>query len=79
MLVVFSPIFVADTKIIFGYILVAALTLKRLVGQIDPLPPMVFRKMYLLKRPWFFVTFDIIISHIFPENFIEILQVVQKI
>ena len=26
--------------------------------------------------PWFFVTFDIIVSHIFPENFIEILQVV---
>ena len=29
---------------------------------------------------WFFVTFNIIISHIFPENFIEITtQVVQKI
>ena len=27
-------------------------------------------------KPWFFVTFNIIISHIFPENFIEILQVV---
>ena len=23
-------------------------------------------------KPWFFVTFNIIISHIFPENFIEI-------
>ena len=36
--------------------------------------------MYLLERqrsPGFF-TFDIIISHIFPENFIEIPQVVQK-
>ena len=28
---------------------------------------------------WFFVTLNIIISHIFPENFIEIPQVVQKI
>ena len=30
-------------------------------------------------KPWFFVTFNIIISHIFPENFIEIPQVVKKI
>ena len=30
-------------------------------------------------KPWFFVTFNIIISHIFSENFIEIPQVVQKI
>ena len=30
-------------------------------------------------KPWFFVTFNIIISHIFPENLIEIPQVVQKI
>ena len=30
-------------------------------------------------KPWFFETFNIIISNIFPENFIEILQVVQKI
>ena len=30
-------------------------------------------------KPWFFVTFNIIISHIFPENFIGIPQVVQKI
>ena len=29
-------------------------------------------------KPWLFVTFNIIISHIFPENFIEIPQVVQK-
>ena len=28
---------------------------------------------------WFFVTFNIIISHIYPENFIEIPQLVQKI
>ena len=30
-------------------------------------------------KPWFFVTFNIIISLIFPENFIEISQVFQKI
>ena len=28
---------------------------------------------------WFFVTFNIIISHFFPENFIEIPQVVQRV
>ena len=28
---------------------------------------------------WFFVSFNIIISDIFPENFIEILQLLQKI
>ena len=31
------------------------------------------------EKPWFFVTFNIIISHIFPEHFIEIPQFVQKI
>ena len=30
-------------------------------------------------EPWFFVTFNIILKHIFPENFIEFPQVVQKI
>ena len=29
-------------------------------------------------KPWFFVTFNIIIGHIFPEDFIEIHQVFQK-
>ena len=29
-------------------------------------------------KPWFFLSFNIIISHIFPENFIGIPQVVQK-
>ena len=41
----------------------------------------VFPKMYLLERGWsagFFVTFNII-SHIFPENFTEVPQVVQEI
>ena len=28
-----------------------------------------------LVNAWFFVTFNVIISHIFPENFIEIPQV----
>ena len=30
-------------------------------------------------KPWLFVTFNIIISHIFLENFMEISQIVQKI
>ena len=30
-------------------------------------------------KPWFFVTCNIITSHIFPENAIEFPQVVQKI
>ena len=31
------------------------------------------------EKPWFFVTFDIILRHIFPENFSEFPQVVQNI
>ena len=31
------------------------------------------------EKSWFFVTFNIFLRHIFPGNFIEILQVVQKI
>ena len=31
------------------------------------------------RKPWFFVTLNIIIRHIFPANSIEIPQVVQKI
>ena len=30
-------------------------------------------------KPWFFVTFNIILRHIFPENFIEFPQVVQEL
>ena len=30
-------------------------------------------------KPWFFVNFNIIVGHIFPENFFEIPQVFQKI
>ena len=56
------------------------LTLKRLGGQID-LPCGFSKNVFSKGRVtlWFFVTFNIIISHIFPENFIEIPQVVQKI
>ena len=56
------------------------LTLKRLGGQSDT--TLWFSKNASSKeraKPWFFVTFNIIISHIFPENFIEITVVVQKI
>ena len=59
------------------------LTLKRLGGggQFDPpsVFPSGFSKNVSSKERVFFVTFNIIISHIFPENFIEIPQVVQKI
>ena len=30
-------------------------------------------------KPWFFVSFNIIIIHIFPENFIEVTQVIHKL
>ena len=57
------------------------LTLKQLgEGQFNP--PCGFSKNVSSKekvKPCFFVTFNIIISHIFLENFIEIPQVVQKI
>ena len=41
----------------------------------------VFPKRYFTERlkPCFFVTFNIIISHIFPKNVIEFPQVIQKI
>ena len=61
------------------------LTLKRL-GVVNltpsPLPRFGFSKSVSSKervKPWFFVTFNIILRHIFPENFIEFPQVVQKI
>ena len=62
-----------------------ALTLKLLGqgGQFAPPPfPGGFSKYVSSKeraKAWFFVTFDTIISHIFPETFIEIPQVVQNI
>ena len=48
-----------------------------------PPPLVVFRNVYVSSiervKPWFFVTFIIILRHIFPKNFIEFAQVVQKI
>ena len=63
------------------------LTLQRLGGwggggQIDLPRPCDFSKSVYSKdrvKPWFFVTFNTILRHIFPENFIEFPQVVQKI
>ena len=58
------------------------LTLKRLREVSFTPPPLGFSKNVSSKervKPCFFVTFNIIKSHIFPENFIEDPQVVQKI
>ena len=58
------------------------LTLKRL-GSVNLTPPLRgFLKNVSSKqkvKPWFFVTFNIFISHIFPENYIEIPQSIQKL
>ena len=61
------------------------LTVKRLRRgggvQIDP-PPCGFSKNVSSKervKPCFFLTFNIILRHIFPEKFIEFPQVAQKI
>ena len=51
------------------------------MGQFDP-PFCGFSKIVFSRERvnlWFLVTFNIIISDIYPENFIEILHVVQKI
>ena len=62
------------------------LTLKKLGGgrrgQFDLPPPCGFSKNISseeMVKFWFFVTFNIIIRQIFPENLIEVPQVVQKI
>ena len=50
--------------------------------SIWPAPPCGFSKSIFSKereKPCFFVTSNIILRHIFPENFIEFPQVVQKI
>ena len=55
-------------------------TLKWLGGQFDPLCGI--SKSVSSKeseKPWFFVTFNIILRHIFHKNFIEFPKVVQKI
>ena len=52
------------------------------VEGVNLILPGVFQKMYLLKervKTCYFRTFNIIISHIFPENVIESPQIVQKI
>ena len=58
------------------------LTLKMLEGPIWlPTPKCGFTQNISSRervKPWFFVSFNII-SHIFPENFIEFPQVIQKI
>ena len=60
-----------------------SLTLKRLGGVSLTLPPPYgFSKSVSFKereKPWFFVAFNIILRHIFAENFIEFPPVVQKI
>ena len=51
-------------------------------GGVNLILPVVFQKMYLLKervKTCYFRTFNIIISHIFPENVIKIPQIVEKI
>ena len=51
-------------------------------GQFDPSSPCGFSKNVSSKesvKPWFFVTFNIILKHIFRENFIEFPEFVQKI
>ena len=64
-----------------------ALTLKKLGGgQFDPIhfPPVVFQKNMFLEgerdsKSLLFVTFKITISYMFPENFIEVPQLIQEI
>ena len=70
------------TKPLFGSQLITNLTLKRLeeVGGVSLIPlPLWFFKKCIFWNPGFLLTFDIIISHIIFEYFIEILQVVQNI
>ena len=57
------------------------LTVKRLGGVNLTLPCRFSKNLSSKERVklCFFVTFNIIISHAFPRNFIEIPQVVQKI
>ena len=52
-----------------------------LACQIDAPSCGFFKNVSSIERvePWFFVTFNIILKDIFPENFIEFPQVVQKI
>ena len=50
-------------------------------GEVN-LTPCGFSKIASSKervKPWFFVTFNVILKHTFPENFTEFPQVAQKI
>ena len=64
----------------FNYALILlSLTLKRMGSDLPPSPFWGFSKNVSSTeriKPLFFVTFNIIIRHIFPEIFIEIAQVV---
>ena len=57
----------------------------KMAGRVNlppPPPPCGFSKNVSYKervKPWFFVTCSIILRYIFPEIFIELSQVVQKI
>ena len=58
------------------------LTLKQLGEGVNLSPLCGFSKNLSSKenvKPWFFVTINIILKYIFPENFIEFPLVVQKI
>ena len=46
-----------------------------------PTPVVFLKNVSSIERvePCFFVTFNIILKHVFPENFIEFTQVVQEI
>ena len=60
-----------------------SLTLKKLgnAGQFDPIPLWFFQNVFSREsvKPCFFLTFNIIISYIFPETFYEIPHIVEKI
>ena len=67
---------------IFHWRVKTGLNPKKAGGALTTPDPCGFSKSVSSKervKPWFFVTFNIIISNIFPENFIEIPQVVHKI
>ena len=51
------------------------------VNLTPPSTAVVFKKVSFKEKvkPWFFVTFNIILRHIFPENFIDFSQVLRKI
>ena len=85
----FLPLHCCKT-LIYMILLDQELTLKRLGGQFDPNPPPSppppptlcgFSKNLSSKerlKPWFFVTFNIIISGIFPEISLKFLKSFRK-